>query len=182
MLQVEPELAFATLEDVMVSMEGYVRHCAGAVLDKCEPEVDFFTRFIDEGLRGRLEGLGGGDGEDGVGTSPSPFARVSYGDAVIMLQKEIAKGGTGKGGKGGKGWKGKGVTWEYPDLQFGDDLRTEHERWLAEEVYGGPTLVHDYPSSLKPFYMRENMDDPERPTVAAVDLLVPGMGELAGGR
>ena len=199
---VEPELAFATLDDVMASVEGYVKHCASHVLARCGPEVAFFDKFIEPGLEDRLGAVARGDA----------FARVTYGEAVAMLRDAIEEDPS---------------KWQHADLAFGDDLKTEHERWLAEEVFKGPTFVYNYPASLKPFYMRENGDllgkgaggeesgcssgggssssssssssrstvsvsgsgggggggsyDPATATVAAVDLIVPGMGELAGG-
>ena len=83
-----------------------------------------------------------------------PFARVRYEDAVVMLQEEIAKDPS---------------KWEYPEVVFGTDLATEHERWLAEEAFGTATFVYDYPKEIKSFYMRDNEDGK---TVAAMDLLV----------
>jgi len=92
-----------------------------------------------------------------------PFARVAYEEAVAMLQQEIAKDPS---------------KWQYPDVEFGTDLATEHERWLAETAFGTATFVYNYPKSIKAFYMRDNEDGR---TVAAMDLLVPGVGELIGG-
>ena len=91
------------------------------------------------------------------------FARVPYGEAVELLQEEIAKDPS---------------KWEFPECKFGTDLATEHERWIAETAFGKPTFVYDYPREIKAFYMRDNEDGK---TVAAMDLLVPGIGELIGG-
>lgn len=93
----------------------------------------------------------------------TPFARVSYTEAVQMLRDEIAKDPS---------------KWEYPEVEFGTDLATEHERWLAEKAFGRAVFVYNYPKAIKAFYMRDN-DDGQ--TVAAMDLLVPGVGELIGG-
>lgn len=92
-----------------------------------------------------------------------PFARVEYREAIKLLQAEIAKD------------KGK---WQYPDVEFGTDLQTEHERWLCEQHFQRATFVYNYPRTIKAFYMRDNEDGE---TVAAMDLLVPGVGELIGG-
>ena len=94
----------------------------------------------------------------------SDFARISYREAVLLLQDEIEKDRT---------------KWDFPNVAFGTDLNTEHERWITEVHFGGkPAFVTDYPKGIKAFYMRDN-DDGE--TVAAFDLLVPKMGELTGG-
>ena len=93
-----------------------------------------------------------------------PFLRLSYTDAVSLLQEEIKK---------------DPKKWQFPDVEFGTDLATEHERWLAEVHAGGRCVfVYDYPRSIKSFYMRDNDD---KHTVAAFDLLAPGVGELVGG-
>ena len=108
--------------------------------------------FVDKELLGRLTKL-----------VEQPFARVSYTEAVGLLQAEIAKDPS---------------KWEYPDVEFGKDLSTEHERWLAEKHFQTAVFVYNYPKSIKAFYMRDNDDGK---TVAAMDLLVPGVGELIGG-
>jgi len=92
-----------------------------------------------------------------------PFARVEYKEAVRLLQEEIAKDKS---------------AWAYPEVEFGTDLQTEHERWLCEEHFNKATFVYNYPRGIKAFYMRDNEDGE---TVAAMDLLVPGIGELIGG-
>lgn len=93
----------------------------------------------------------------------TPFARVEYTEAIKLLQEEIKK---------------DPKKWQFPDVEFGTDLSTEHERWLAETKFNAPTFVYNYPRAIKSFYMRDNDDGK---TVAATDLLVPGIGELVGG-
>merc|ERR1719217_37743 len=136
----------------MDNAEAYVKSVVGAALAECADELAFFSKFYDKELMGKLRGV-----------VDQPFARVRYADAVEMLQAEIAKDPS---------------KWEFPDVEFGTDLSTEHERWLAETAYGRATFVYDYPKSIKAFYMRDNDDGK---TVAAMDLLVPGIGELIGG-
>ena len=149
---IEPEMAFADLNDDMDNAEAYVKHVVGHVMRTCKSDLDFFTSFVDKELRGRLERLVEDD-----------FARVSYSEAVEMLSAEIAKDPS---------------KWEYPEVVFGTDLATEHERWLSEVAFGRATFVYNYPKEIKAFYMRDNEDGK---TVAAMDLLVPGIGELIGG-
>ena len=94
----------------------------------------------------------------------TPFATISYTDAVALLQAEIAKDPS---------------KWEFPTVEFGTDLATEHERWITETHFEGtPAFVYNYPKNIKAFYMRDNDDGK---TVGAFDLLVPKMGELTGG-
>lgn len=149
---IEPEMAFADLQDDMDNAEAYVKHVVAHVMQHCSKDIEFFGKFQDKGLAARLDAV-----------VQKPFARVEYRKAVEMLQKEIAK---------------NPKKWEYPEVEFGTDLATEHERWLAEVAFGTATFVYNYPKSIKAFYMRDN-DDGE--TVAAMDLLVPGVGELVGG-
>lgn len=94
-----------------------------------------------------------------------PFARVSYRDAIKYLQEEIAKDPS---------------KWQFPEVEFGTDLATEHERWLAETKFESCVFVYNYPKKIKAFYMRDNDEDGGE-TVNAMDLLVPGVGELVGG-
>ncbi|MBR5746949.1 MAG: asparagine--tRNA ligase, partial [Clostridia bacterium] len=138
---------FADLEDDMALAEEMTKYVIKYVLDRCSYEMEFFNRFIDNGLLERLTGLVNSD-----------FARVSYTEAVKLL-------------------KDSGVKFEYP-VEWGCDLQTEHERYLTEKVFGKPVFVTDYPKDIKAFYMRLNDDGK---TVAAADMLVPGVGELIGG-
>ena len=134
-----------------------MRHCVAAALRECADELAFFARRHDAALPARL-----------AAAAEGPFARCSYEEAVARLRERIAKDAAA----------GQGARWRFPDVGFGVDLATEHERWLAEEAFGRPLFVHDYPKEIKPFYMRDNDDGR---TVAALDLLMPGVGELVGG-
>ena len=144
---IEPEIAFADLDDDMQLAEDMLKYVIRHVLDTCGAEIDFFTQFLDKELRGRLEKL-----------VDSTFTRLDYTDAVAELEKVRDR-------------------FEYP-VYWGCDLQSEHERYLTEQVVGGPTFLINYPKEIKAFYMRLNDDGK---TVAAADLLVPGIGELIGG-
>jgi asparaginyl-tRNA synthetase len=144
---IEPEFAFADLNDDMELAEAMTRTVVTRVLERCAADIELFDRFVDNGLIERLRTIAG-----------QSFARVSYREAIELL-------------------KTCGKTFDYP-VSFGLDLQTEHERYLAEEHFGKPVIVYDYPKSIKAFYMRLN-DDNE--TVAAMDVLVPRIGELIGG-
>ncbi|MEE6250739.1 MAG: asparagine--tRNA ligase [Bdellovibrionota bacterium] len=144
---IEPEIAFADLDENMDVAEAFVKHMVKDALENCKDDLSFFSKFVDKELFSRLENI-----------VENEFARVSYREAVELLQKTDKK-------------------FEY-SVDFGTDLQTEHERWLAEEHFKKPVFVYNYPDSIKPFYMRKNEDGE---TVAAVDLLVPGVGELIGG-
>lgn len=144
---VEPEIAFADLEDDMNLAEDMLKYLINYVMEECPAELEFFNARIDKGLLERLKHV-----------ASSEFARVTYTEAVEILQKADKE-------------------FEYP-VSWGIDLQTEHERYLTEEVYKRPVFVTDYPKDIKAFYMRLNDDEK---TVAATDLLVPGVGELIGG-
>lgn len=144
---IEPEIAFAELEDIMVLAEDMIKYVINFVLERAPEEMEFFSKFIDKGLMDRLNNVVNSD-----------FARVTYTEAVEILQKS-------------------GKEFQYP-VEWGIDLQTEHERYITEEVFKKPVFVTDYPAEIKAFYMRLNDDNK---TVAAVDLLVPGVGEIIGG-
>ncbi len=144
---IEPEIAFADLEDDMELAEGMLKYVIRTVLEKCGQEVEFLNSFVDKGLKARLELVASSD-----------FARVSYTQAIEILQKS-------------------GEDFKYP-VYWGCDLQTEHERYLSEKHFGKPVFVTDYPKEIKAFYMRLNEDGK---TVAAVDCLAPGIGEIIGG-
>ena len=144
---IEPEIAFADLEDIMVLAEDMIKYVISYVLEKAPEEMEFFNRFIDKGLLDRLDNIVNSD-----------FARITYTEAVDILKKSDKK-------------------FQYP-VEWGIDLQTEHERYITEEVFKKPVFVTDYPKEIKAFYMRLNDDGK---TVAAVDLLVPGVGEIIGG-
>jgi asparaginyl-tRNA synthetase len=151
---VEPEMAFADLTSAMDSAESMLKYVVSRALEECDEDLTFFANFFDKGLRGRLEKL--------VNT---PFVRLPYRDAIKYLQEEISKDPS---------------KWQFPDVEFGTDLATEHERWLAETKFESAVFVYNYPKKIKAFYMRDNDDDGGE-TVNAMDLLVPGVGELVGG-
>ncbi|MBR5110284.1 MAG: asparagine--tRNA ligase [Clostridia bacterium] len=144
---IEPEIAFADLEDDMELAEDMLKYVIADVLAKAPEEMEFLNSFVDKGLVQRLQHV-----------VDSKFARVSYTDAIDILLKA-------------------GKQFEYP-VHWGMDIQTEHERYLAEEHFGCPVCVFNYPKDIKAFYMRQNDDGK---TVAAVDVLVPGIGELIGG-
>ena len=144
---VEPEMAFATLEDNMALAEDLTRAVVARVLDRVPQDIELFTKFVDTDLIARLDQL-----------VQKPFARMSYSEAIDTLHSCKKQ-------------------FEFP-VFFGVDLQTEHERYLAEEHCQGPVIVYDYPKEIKAFYMRQNDDGK---TVAAMDVLVPRIGELVGG-
>lgn len=144
---IEPEMAFADLDDNMDLAETMLKYVIGYVMEHAPEEMNFFNSFVDKGLIDRLKNVVSFD-----------FARVTYTEAVDILEKNNDK-------------------FEYK-VSWGADLQTEHERYLTEEVYKRPVFVTDYPKDIKAFYMKMNEDNK---TVAAVDCLVPGIGEIIGG-
>ena len=144
---IEPEIAFADLEDDMELAEAMVKYIIRDIMEKAPEEMEFFNKFVDKGLADRLEHVANSD-----------FERVTYTEAVELLKKS-------------------GREFSYP-VSWGADLQTEHERYLTEEIFKKPIFVTDYPKDIKAFYMRINDDDR---TVAACDMLVPGVGEIIGG-
>ncbi len=148
---VEPEVAFNELTDNIDLAERFLKRIVGDVLAECEEDLTLFQERIDKTLRPRLEKL-----------SSESFVRLPYTEAVELLQKSKEK-------------------FEYP-VQWGTDLQSEHERWLTEKHFDAPVVLFDYPAAIKPFYMRVNDDTPDdRRTVRAMDVLVPGIGEIIGG-
>ncbi len=143
----EPEIAFADLNDNMNLAEDMIRYIVKYVLEQCPEEMEFFANFVDKELMDRLTNL-----------VESDFGRVTYTEAIEIL-------------------KNCGEKFEY-DVEWGIDLQTEHERYLSEKVYKRPVFVTNYPKEIKSFYMKLDEDGK---TVAACDLLVPGIGELLGG-
>ena len=144
---IEPEMAFADLDDNMMLAEAMLKYVINYVLENAPEEMNFFNSFVDKGLLDRLHNV-----------VSSEFARVTYTEAVELLEKNNDK-------------------FEYK-VSWGTDLQTEHERYLTEEVFKRPVFVTDYPKDIKAFYMKQNEDGK---TVAAVDCLVPGIGEIIGG-
>jgi len=143
----EPEVAFNDLIANMDLAESMMKYVIKAALDELPEEMEFFNKFIDPGLRDRLDNI-----------LKSDFARITYTEAIDILEKSQEK-------------------FNYP-VKWGIDLQTEHERYLTDQVYHKPVFVTDYPKDIKAFYMRLNEDGK---TVAAMDLLVPGVGEIIGG-
>ncbi len=144
---IEPEIAFADLNDDMDLAKDMIQYIIKYVMETCPQDIAFFNQFVDKGLIERLEHVANSD-----------FARVTYTEAVELLEKNNDK-------------------FEYK-VEWGCDLQTEHERYLTEQIFKKPVFVTDYPKEIKAFYMRLNDDGK---TVAAVDLLVPGIGEIIGG-
>ena len=144
---IEPEICFADLNDDMNLAEDMVKYIISYVLENAPEEMEFFDKFISNGLLERLNHVVNSD-----------FGRITYTDAIKELEKVNDK-------------------FEFP-VEWGSDIQTEHERYLSEVVFGKPVFVTDYPKEIKAFYMKQNDDGK---TVAATDLLVPGIGELIGG-
>ena len=144
---IEPEIAFADLEDNMELAEDMVKYIINYVLEHCPEEMEFFNAFVDKGLLERLNNIVSSD-----------FVRITYTKAVELLLES-------------------GKKFEYP-VEWGIDLQTEHERYITEQIFNAPVFVTDYPKDIKAFYMRLNED---AKTVRAMDLLVPGVGEIIGG-
>ena len=144
---IEPEIAFADLEDYIMLSESMLKYVISYVLENAPEEMAFFNNFVDKGLLDRLRNVVEND-----------FARVTYTEAIDILSKHNDK-------------------FDYK-VSWGCDLQTEHERYLTEQIYKRPVFVTDYPKEIKAFYMKLNDDGK---TVAAVDCLVPGIGEIIGG-
>ena len=144
---IEPEIAFADLNDDMALAWDMIKYIINHVMDNCAAELEFFNKFVDKGLVDRLTALRDAD-----------YAKVTYTEAIDVLLKS-------------------GESFKFP-VYWGVDLQTEHERYLTEQDYKKPIFLIDYPKDIKAFYMRLNDDGK---TVAAMDLLVPGVGEIIGG-
>jgi asparaginyl-tRNA synthetase len=146
---IEPEMAWADLDDDMDLAEDFLKHLFAYALNECADEMIFFGQRVDKTVRETLEGVVG-----------STFERVTYTEAIDLLQKKESK-----------------AKFEFP-LKWGLDLQTEHERFLTEKIFNKPVIVYNYPDEIKAFYMRQNDDGK---TVAAMDVLVPRVGEIIGG-
>ena len=144
---IEPEMAFADLQDDMDLAEAMLKYVINYVLEHAPEEMNFFNSFVDKGLLERLNHVANSD-----------FAHVTYTEAIELLEKNNDK-------------------FEYK-VSWGCDLQTEHERYLTEQIFKRPVFVTDYPKEIKAFYMKMNDDNK---TVAAMDCLVPGIGEIIGG-
>lgn len=144
--QVEPEVCFADLHDIIEIAEDFIKYIIKYVVDNCSDELAYFDERIEKGLLDKLKGV-----------LASDFGKITYTEAVKVL-------------------KASGKEFKYP-VEWGCDLQTEHERYLTEEYFKKPLFVTDYPADIKAFYMKQN---PDNKTVAATDLLVPGIGEIIG--
>ena len=144
---IEPEVAFADLSDNADLAENYVRYLFQYILDECQPDLEFFNKWVDEGLIARLDSI-----------AATEFRRITYTEAVEVLEQAD-------------------ISFDFP-VSWGVDLQSEHERYLTEVAFEKPVIVTDYPKDIKAFYMRHNDDGK---TVAAMDVLVPGVGEIIGG-
>ena len=148
---VEPEIAFADLNDNMNLIEECVKYCIQYVMEACPEEMNFFNTMIDKTLFERLNHV-----------VNSEFKRMTYTKGIELLQEAVKNG----------------HKFDNNKIEWGMDLQSEHERYLTEEIVKGPLFLTDYPKEIKAFYMRQNDDGK---TVAACDLLVPAVGELVGG-
>lgn len=144
---IEPEIAFADINDDMDLAEDMVRYLVKDIMENCSEDIELFAKFIDPTLKDTLNNI-----------VNNGFARITYTEAIEIMKKS-------------------GRKFEY-EPEYGIDLQTEHERFLAEEHFKRPVIVRDYPKEIKAFYMRLNDDGK---TVAAMDVLVPRIGELIGG-
>ncbi len=144
---IEPEMAFADLNDNMAVAEGMLKYIIRYVLEHAPAEMNFFNQFVDKGLLDRLNHV-----------LNSEFGHVTYTEAIELLEEHNDQ-------------------FDYK-VFWGCDLQTEHERYLTEQIFKRPVFVTDYPKEIKAFYMKQNDDGK---TVAAMDCLVPGIGEIIGG-
>jgi asparaginyl-tRNA synthetase len=144
---IEPEIAFASLDDDITLAEAFLKYIFRALLDERADDMAFFAQHVDKECVSRLERF-----------VQTPFARMTYTEAIDRLEKSKER-------------------FEFP-VRWGMDLQSEHERFLAEKLVGGPVAVTNYPREIKAFYMR--LDEGER-TVSAMDVLAPGIGEIIGG-
>ena len=144
---IEPEIAFADLADNADLAEDYIRYMFQHVLDNCLDDLEFFNKWVQEGLLDRINAI-----------ATSDFRRITYTEAVDALEEAD-------------------TSFEFP-VSWGSDLQSEHERYLTEVIFDQPVVVTDYPKDIKAFYMRRNDDGR---TVAAMDVLLPGVGEIVGG-
>ncbi|QDU58759.1 asparagine--tRNA ligase [Aeoliella mucimassa] len=148
---VEPEVAFYDLTDNMELAERFLKRIVSDVMADCAEDMQFFQDRIDNTTFAKLEKV-----------TEGKFQRVAYTDAIDILEKS-------------------GQEFEFP-VAWGHDLQAEHERFLTEQHFESPVILYNYPATIKPFYMKVNDDaEPDRPTVRAMDVLTPGVGEIIGG-
>lgn len=147
----EPEVQFMDINGLMDLMQDMMKYIISQYQTQCEDEINFLNEFVDQDLINRLNKI-----------SKNEFVKLDYTKAIEMLINA----------------KNEGHEFENSNIHWGMDLESEHERYLCEHVFNAPTFIYNYPASLKAFYMKLNDDNK---TVAGVDLLVPGVGELCGG-
>ena len=147
---IEPEVAFIQKDELMDLEEDFIKYCVQWALDNCKDDLEFLNQFVDKGLIARLESV-----------IKTDFVRLTYTEGINILQEAI---------KNGK-------KFEFP-CTWGDDLASEHERYLVEEHFKKPVIMSDYPKDIKAFYMKINEDDK---TVQGTDVLFPQIGEIIGG-
>ena len=147
---IEPEVAFIQKDELMDLEEDFIKYCVRWALEHCKDDLEFLNQFVDKGLIARLESV-----------IKTDFVRLTYTEGINILQEAL---------KNGK-------KFEFP-CTWGDDLASEHERYLVEEHFNKPVIMSDYPKDIKAFYMKINEDDK---TVQGTDVLFPQIGEIIGG-
>ena len=147
---IEPEVAFIQKDELMDLEEDFIKYCVQWALDHCKDDLEFLNQFVDKGLIARLESV-----------VKTDFIRLTYTEGIDILQEAIKKG----------------KKFEFP-CTWGEDLASEHERYLVEEHFGKPVIMSDYPKDIKAFYMKINEDNK---TVQGTDVLFPQIGEIIGG-
>ena len=147
---IEPEVAFIQKDELMDLEEDFIKYCVQWALDHCKDDLEFLNQFVDKGLIARLESV-----------VKTDFIRLTYTEGIEILQEAIRNG----------------KKFEFP-CTWGEDLASEHERYLVEEHFGKPVIMSDYPKDIKAFYMKINEDDR---TVQGTDVLFPQIGEIIGG-
>ena len=150
-MRVQSKAAGKELKDDINLAEDYLKSCVSYALENCDDDLQYFESVTEAGLRDRLRNI-----------LERPFVRLTYTEAIAKLEEDIAAGL---------------ITFENP-VSWGIDMASEHERYLAEQVYKGPIVVTNYPKDIKAFYMKL---DPDEKTVSAMDILVPRIGEIIGG-
>ena len=147
---IEPEVCFIDMDELMDLEEDFIKFCVKWALDNCKDDLEFLNQMIDKGLIARLEGV-----------LKEEFVRLPYTKGIEILQEAVKKG----------------KKFEFP-CNWGDDLASEHERYLVEEHFKKPVIMTDYPKEIKAFYMKINEDNK---TVQGTDVLFPQIGEIIGG-
>ncbi|MCI6728394.1 MAG: asparagine--tRNA ligase [Bacteroidales bacterium] len=156
---IEPEIAFMDLKELMDLEEDFIKYCVRWALDHCKDDLEFLNKMIDKGLIERLEGV-----------LKEDFVRLPYTEGIRILQQAVKDG----------------RKFEFP-CNWGDDLASEHERYLVEEYFKKPVIMTNYPKKIKAFYMKIDAEKPVldgqkmEETVQGTDVLFPSIGEIIGG-